>query len=85
MKRCLHIVSFLIGLAMLVACSKPTKVEVPEPVVAEPCRSVEGPTLALFQIDTLMWHLPDSALAVMMDFAASPEATNLTLAKNNVE
>ena len=62
---------------MLVACSKPTKVEVPEPVVAEPCRSVEGPTLALSQIDTLMWHQPDSALAVMMEFAGSTEADSL--------
>ena len=68
-KRCLHIVSFLIGLAMLVACSQPTKVEVPEPV--------EGPTIALSQIDTLMWHQPDSALAVMMEFAGSAEADSL--------
>ena len=74
-KRCLHIVSFLIGLAMLVACSKPA--EVPEPVVAEPCRSVEGPTLALSQIDTLMWHLPDSALAVMIEFAGSEAADGM--------
>ena len=74
-KWCLHIVSFLFGLAMLVACSKPA--EVPEPVVAEPCRSVEGPTKELATIDTLMWHHPDSALAVMMEFAASPEADSL--------
>ena len=77
MKWCLHIVSFLVGLAMLVACAQPTKVEVPEPVVAEPCRSVEGPILTLSQIDTLMWHQPDSALAVMMEFAGSPEADSL--------
>ena len=69
MKWCLHIVSFVVGLAMLVACSQPTKVEVPEPV--------EGPTIALSQIDTLMWHHPDSALAVMMEFAASPKADSL--------
>ena len=68
-KRCLHIVSFLFGLAMLVACSQPTKVEVPEPV--------EGPTLVLSQIDTLMWQQPDSALAVMMEFVASPEADSM--------
>jgi tetratricopeptide (TPR) repeat protein len=74
-KRCLHIVSFLIELAMLVACSKPA--EVPEPVVAEPCRSVEGPTLVLSQIDTLMWHQPDSALAVMMEFAGSVAADSM--------
>ena len=61
--------SFLFGLAMLVACSQPTKVEVPEPV--------EGPTLALSQIDTLMWHHPDSALAVMMEFAGSEAADSL--------
>ena len=61
--------SLLVELAMLVACSQPTKVEVPEPV--------EGPTLVLSQIDTLMWHQPDSALAVMMEFAASPEADSL--------
>ncbi len=54
---------------MLVACSQPTKVEVPEPV--------EGPTLALSQIDTLMWHHPDSALAVMMEFAGSEAADSL--------
>ena len=60
---------------MLVACSK--HAEVPEPAVAEPSRSVEGPTIALSQIDTLMWHHPDSALAVIMEFAASPEADSL--------
>ena len=75
MKRCLHIVSFLVGLAMLVACSKPA--EVPEPAVAEPSRSVEGPTQELTAIDSLMWHHPDSALSVMMEFAASPEADSL--------
>ena len=52
---------------MLVACSKPA--EVPEPV--------EGPTQELAAIDILMWHHPDSALAVMMEFAASPEADSL--------
>ena len=54
---------------MLVACSQPTKVEVPEPV--------EGSTIALSQIDTLMWHQPDSALAVMMEFAGSEAADSL--------
>ena len=61
--------SFLIGLAMLVACSQPTKVEVPEPV--------EGPILTLSQIDTLMWRRADSALAVMLEFAGSAEADSL--------
>ena len=66
-KRCLHIVSFLFGLAMLVACSKPA--EVPEPV--------EGPTQELAAIDTLLWHHPDSALAVMMEFAGSEAADSM--------
>ena len=61
--------SFLIGLAMLVACSQPTKVEVPEPV--------EGPILTLSQIDTLMWRRADSALAVMLEFAGSEAADSL--------
>ena len=67
MKCYLHILSFLFGLAMLVACSKPA--EVPEPV--------EGPTQELAAIDTLLWHHPDSSLAVMMEFAGSPEADSL--------
>ena len=54
---------------MLVACSKPTKVEVPE--------LVEGPTKELATIDTLLWHQPDSALAVMMEFAGSEAADSL--------
>ena len=65
----MHIVSFLFGLAMLVACSKPTKVEVPE--------LVEGPTKELATIDSLMWQRPDSALAVMMEFAGSEAADSL--------
>ncbi len=66
--------SFLVGLAMLVACSKPTKVE----VLGSALRQAQGPqTHELSQIDTLMWHQPDSALAVMMEFAASPKADSL--------
>ena len=52
---------------MLVACSKPA--EVPEPV--------EGPTQELAAIDILMWHHPDSALAVMMEFAGSEAADSM--------
>ena len=32
---------------------------------------------ALVEIDSLMWQQPDSALGVMMEFAASPKADNL--------
>ncbi len=67
-KRCLHIVSFLVGLAMLVACSKPVKVEVPEPV--------EGPTKELATIDSLMWQRTDSALMVLMEYEGDSNVFN---------
>ena len=69
MKRVMHILNYFAVLTIMVACSQPTKVEVPEPV--------EGPTIALSQIDTLMWHQPDSALTVMMEFAGSEAADGM--------
>ena len=57
---------------MLVACSQPTKVEAPEP-----CRSVAGPTQELAAIDTLMWQQPDSAFAMLQEFASSAAADSL--------
>ena len=72
MKWCLHIVSFLFGLAMLMACSK--HAETPRSAL----RQAQGPqTHELSQIDTLMWHHPDSALAVMLEFAGSEAADSL--------
>ena len=73
MKRCLYIGILL--LALTVACTHPAKV--PEPAVVERSRSIEGPSLELSTIDSLMWQHADSALAVMMEFVASPEADNL--------
>ena len=55
-------------LALTVACDHPTK-------VVESIETPSSPVLA--EIDSLMWHQPDSALAVMMEFAASPEADSL--------
>ncbi|KWW26313.1 MAG: hypothetical protein F082_134 [bacterium F082] len=72
MKRVMHILNYFAVLTIMVACSQPTKVEAPEP-----CRSVEGPTQELAAIDTLMWHQPDSALTVMMEFAGSEAADSL--------
>ena len=72
--------SFLVGLAMLVACSK--HAEAPRSAL-RPFDGTQGPqaqgpqTHELSQIDTLMWHQPDSALAVMMEFAGSAEADSL--------
>ena len=59
---------FLVGLAMLVACSKPVKVEVPE--------LVEGPTKELATIDSLMWQRPDSALMVLMEYEGDSNVFN---------
>ena len=69
MKRVMHILNYFAVLTIMVACSQPTKVEVPEPV--------EGPTIALSQIDTLMWHQPDSAFAMLQEFAGSEAADSL--------
>ena len=42
-----------------------------------PVETAHAPSPSLLAIDSLMWHHPDSALAVMMEFAASPEANHL--------
>ena len=55
-----------LGLAF-VACTHSAKI--PEPV--------EGPTAELSTIDSLMWHRPDSAFALLLDFASSPKADSL--------
>ena len=59
-------IGWLIGLAFVVAC---TSKEVVEPV--------ETPSPELAAIDSLMWQQPDSALAVMLNFAGSPAADSL--------
>ena len=68
MKRCLHgcMVCLVMGIAFA-ACSP--SVKVPEPV--------EGPSLELSAIDSLMWRQPDSALAQLQRFVASPVADSL--------
>ena len=68
MKRCLHgcMVCLVMGIAFA-ACSP--SVKVPEPV--------EGPSIELSAIDSLMWRQPDSALAQLQRFVASPAADSL--------
>jgi hypothetical protein len=71
----------LFVLAMLVACMPnnndgPVETrhgtsqieQVPEPSVPEANRKVEGPSLALSAIDSLMWRQPDSALALLLPY-----------------
>ena len=63
---------FVIGLLFLafVACTSRAK-------VAEHGQSEEGTNPELSAIDSLMWRQPDSALAVLQQFAASPKADSL--------
>ena len=59
------------------ACSP--SVKVPEPEVAEQSRSIEGPSLELSSIDSLMWRQPDSAFVRVRQFVASPKADSLNV------
>ena len=63
---------FVIGLLFLafVACTSRAK-------VAEHGQSEEGTNPELSAIDSLMWRQPDSALAMLQQFAASPKADSL--------
>ena len=72
MKRVMHILNYFAVLTIMVACSQPTKVEAPEP-----CRSIAGPTQELAALDTLMWRQPDSAFAMLQEFASSAAADSL--------
>ena len=54
-------------MAMVVACSPSAQVDEP----------AEGPSEELSAIDSLMWRQPDSALAQLQRFVASPEADSL--------
>jgi len=83
MKRLLFILPLL---TLLLACCTP-QVETTEPTVpdtvpelVEGVEGVEGPfqaSPALSTIDSLMWHQPDSAFALLLQFAGSPEADSL--------
>ena len=67
-------IGIVMGIA-LAACSP--SVKVPEPEVAEQSRSIETPSSELCAIDSLMWRQPDSALAQLQRFVASPAADSL--------
>ena len=67
--KLMHCIVLLV-IAFTVACT-------PSAEVAERGRSEEGPNPELSAIDSLMWRQPDSALAVLQQFAASPQADSL--------
>ena len=84
MKRLLFILPLV---TLLLACCTP-QVETTEPTVPdtvpdavpEPVEGVEGPfqaSPALSTIDSLMWQQPDSAFALLLQFAGRPEADSL--------
>ena len=67
----LHVYIGIVLLAVLAVCN-------PYPTSPHPSLQGEGEACwALVGIDSLMWQQPDSALAVMMQFAASPQADSL--------
>ena len=55
----------LMGLLAVAAC---TSIKAPEPV--------EGPSPELCAIDSLMWHQPDSALAVLLEYDGNTDGFN---------
>jgi tetratricopeptide (TPR) repeat protein len=60
---------FVIGFFLLAMAACNYSAKVPEPV--------ETPSPELSTIDSLMWHQPDSALALLLEFVASPKADSL--------
>ena len=69
MNKCLNVICVLLGLLLFSCCG------------GKETQSNDGQGncahAALAVIDTLMWHHPDSALAVMMEFAGSEAADSL--------
>ena len=55
-------------LAMLAVAACNHSVKVPEPVVPEQGRRVEGPSPELCAVDSLMWRQPDSALMRLLPY-----------------
>ena len=61
--------SIILAFFFVAACNHPVK-------VVEPA---ETPSSELAAIDSLMWHQPDSAFALLQEFAASPTANSLNV------
>ena len=73
--KCLHhILRMGLLLAVMVRCGNSSH----SPALTVATSQSGNATLeALKEIDSLMWKQPDSALTVMLKFAASPEADSL--------
>ena len=69
MKKRLNVIGILLGMLLLAGCCGGNTQQM-EPQ----CSSVH---VALVEVDSLMWRQPDSAFALLQQFAASPEAGDL--------
>ena len=74
MKRLRHILGLGLLLAVMVECGNSPGSSA---WTGTPSQSGTAALDALEEIDSLMWKQPDSALTVMLKFAASPEADSL--------
>ena len=74
MKRLRHILGLGLLLAVMVRCGNSPDTSA---MTGTPSQSGTAALEALEEIDSLMWKQPDSALTVMLKFAASPEADSL--------
>ncbi|MBR5719805.1 MAG: hypothetical protein IKX38_02205, partial [Bacteroidales bacterium] len=74
MKRLWHILGLGLLLAVMVRCGNSPDSSV---LTGTPSQRGTAALNALEEIDSLMWKQPDSALTVMLKFAASPEADSL--------
>ena len=74
MKRLWHILGLGLLLAVMVECGNSPDSSAR---TGTPSQSGTDALEALEEIDSLMWKQPDSALTVMLEFAASPEADSL--------
>ena len=74
MKRLWHILGLGLLLAMMVNCGNSPDTSA---MTGTPSQSGTAALEALKEIDSLMWKQPDSALTVMLEFAASPETDSL--------
>ena len=67
MKKHLPFNGIWIAVALMVACTPSAQIDEP----------AEGPSEELSAIDSLMWHQPDSAFAMLQEFASSAAADSL--------
>ena len=71
MNKCLNVIGILLVLLFFPYCGRREA----QQIEAQGSRAHS----ALAEIDSLMWHQPDRALALLLEFAASPKANSLNV------